>query len=168
MTLILWEDRQDLISFLVENDDVCEIINSGSRRAVRETRHIVVQESVARMGAAFNFVYGDQRSYRKAFMSRSPPSAIQTRVWPVQKQVVPYVEHRIRRAWRWRWLGTPKSDDWPRFGSYATMVRDNRQQLLLDPCHDKISLQGGRPTASVPKRSVWPIKARRRYSGEGI
>lgn len=48
------------------------------------------------------------------------------------------------------------------------MVRNDKQALLLDQCHNKIIFPDEGLDASVPMLDALPIEARRRYSGDEV
>lgn len=120
------------------------------------------------MACTLNTLYDGQLYYKRALENPEVPSSRRKEIPTVKKKVVDYLTERSQKAWRRGGLNPRESADWPRFGTYASMVWDDKQPVPLDLDGDKIGLPEEGLAASVPLLDILPAAMGTTYAGKII
>lgn len=123
-----------------------------------------LQESVGKMSTTLNKLYKGQPYYRRALNESILPSAKRSVVPAVQKRVIGYVRSRSRKTWPLRWMHPRKSAEWFRSEPYASVGRDDSQQVLVQPRGSSIGLPEEGLATSVLMLDVLAIARNQLYS----
>lgn len=110
-------------------------------------------------------MYDEQHYFRRALDETTFMSAIRNIVPAVLDRVVDFLTDRSRKAWCRGWLHPLESAAWPKFGATAPIVRENKQQVFLDPSGSKIGLPAEGLAGRSPMLDFLPVAAKQLYSG---
>lgn len=109
-------------------------------------------------------MYDDQPFHNRALNYPTTLSARQSVVLPVQEEAINYLTDSTRKVCRRCLLYLQECAEWPRLGAFASLVRDDKQPILLDPCSSRIGLLEEGFAACVPILDSLLVTVKRFYS----